>query len=130
MSPIIIRDIVKSLRFRIWNFCLRLPTFPGLRFSPEPQGCGSAETCFDISVQRSFFTESLKSVALVVPEIKILKNFIFHWIQVWRNIVTLLSFLGKTIFEAQSWNEYSKRIYVIKLETFLAQNLLKLLIQC
>ena len=51
---------------------------PGLGFSLELQGCGSPETCFDISAQRSTFPENLKSVALVVTKIEKLKNIIFH----------------------------------------------------
>ena len=71
---------------------------PGLGISPEPLGCGSTDSCFDISVQRSFFCENLKSVALLVTEIKKFRNINFEGIQVYINIMTLLCLLRKNDF--------------------------------
>ena len=99
---------------------------PGLGISPEPLGCGSTDSCFDISVQRSFFCENLKSVALLVTEkenseISILKES--------KSILTLwlyYVFLGKMIFEVWPCLEHSKPIYLWKLETLLIQNMSKI----
>ena len=71
---------------------------PGLGISPEPLGCGSTDSCFDISVQRSFFCENLKSVALLVTEIRKFRNINFEGIQVYINIMTLLCLLRKNDF--------------------------------
>ena len=86
--------------FNIWNIPAgdRNLWNAGLGLSEEPEGCSSTITCFDISVHRSFSSKSVKSVALVLPEIIVLNFFIFYWIHVWRSIVTLLCLFCKNIF--------------------------------
>ena len=105
---------------------------PGLGFSLELQGCGSTETCFDISVQRTIFSEILKSVVLLVPEIKVLKKIHFSLNPcAAQHCDFVMSFWERRLLKPNpEMNIVNLNIYILKLETLLVQNLLKLLIQC
>ena len=61
----------------------------GFGFSLELQGCGSPKNCFEICGPRPIICENFKSKALIIVKILILKNFIFHRIQVCWNTWTL-----------------------------------------
>ena len=87
----------------IWNIPTEARNLenPGLGISQEPKGCSSTDTCFDTSVQRSFVSESLKSVALIVTEINKLKILIFKESKYILTLWLYYVFVEKMIFKVQ-----------------------------
>ena len=87
----------------IWNIPTEARNLenPGLGISQEPKGCSSTDTCFDTSVQRSFVSESLKSVALIVTEINKLKILIFKESKYILTLWLYYVFFEKMIFKVQ-----------------------------